>query len=132
MPELKLNLTEAESLKPIDDGTYPAVVAAFSEVQQGPKAQYVMATLVISEGDHEGRKFYTNLPVEGKGAGIFVDFINKVTGSDFDVDDHEALEVNTDDLVGAPCGILLKQEEYPKGSGDFRSGVKKVLRPLDE
>ena len=128
MPELKLNLTEATSLKPIDDGVYPAVVHAFSEIQQGPKAQYVMATLIISEGDHEGRKFYTNLVTEGSGAGIFVDFINTVTGQDYDVDDLEALNVDTDDLIGAACGILLKQEEYPKGSGDFRSTCKKVLR----
>ena len=128
MPELTLNLSEAESLKPIPDGTYPAIVKGFSDVQAGPKAKYISAILEISEGDFEGRKFYNNLPIEGKGAGIFVDFINKVTGSEYDVDDHEALEVDTDDLIGAPCGIVLKQEEYPEGSGDFRSQVKRVLR----
>lgn len=128
MPELNLNLTEAESLKPVEDGTYPATVFGFSEVQQGPKARYITATLQISEGPSEGRKFYTNLPIEGKGAGIFVDFINKVSGSEYDVDDYDSLSVDTDDLIGAPCGLVLKQEEYPEGSGDMRSQVKKILR----
>lgn len=128
MPELTLNLTEAESLKPIPDGTYPGVVHAFGDVTAGPKAKYISAILKISEGEHEGRKFYVNLPIEGKGAGIFVDFINKITGNNYDVDDHEALEVDTDDLIGSPCGMVLKQEEYPEGSGDFRSQVKRTLK----
>ena len=129
MPELTLNLSEAESLKPIPDGTYPGVVAGFGDVTAGPKAKYIPAIVKIAEGDHEGRKFYVNLPIEGKGAGIFVTFINNITGNDFDVDDHEALEVDTDDLVGATCGLVMKQEEYPEGSGDFRSQVKRVLKP---
>ena len=127
MPELTLNLTEAESLKPIPDGTYPGVVHAFGDVTAGPKAKYISAILKISDE----RVLATPakaLPIEGKGAGIFVDFINKITGNNYDVDDHEALEVDTDDLIGSPCGMVLKQEEYPEGSGDFRSQVKRTLK----
>lgn len=127
MPELRLNLTEAVSLKPVEDGTYPGEIVGFGEVKQGGKAKYIPAILQISEGEHEGRKFYQNLPVEGKGAGIMVDFINKATGSSFDVDDHEALDVDTDDLIGCAVGMVIKQEEYPEGSGDFRSQIKRVL-----
>jgi hypothetical protein len=127
MPELRLNLTEAESLKPVADGTYPGEIVGFGQVTQGPKAKYIGAIIKISEGEHEGRKFYLNLPVEGKGAGIMVDFINKATGSTFDVDDHDALDVDTDDLIGCPVGMVIKQEEYPEGSGDFRSQIKRIL-----
>jgi len=127
MPSLTLNLTEAESLKPIPDGTYPARIQGFGDVTQGPKSKYIPAILEISEGEFEGRKFYNNLPLEGKGAGITIAFINTVTGSDFDVDDLDALDIDTDDLIGEECGIILKQEEYPEGSGDMRSQIKRVV-----
>jgi hypothetical protein len=127
MPALKLNLTEAESLKPVEDGTYPGTVIEISGVKKGPKASYVSATIEVSEGLEKPRKFYTNLPIEGKGAGIFVDFINKALDEEFDVDDLDDLEVDVDDLIGAEVGVVLKQEEYPEGSGDFRSQIKRIL-----
>jgi hypothetical protein len=127
MPILKLDLSEAQSLKPIPEDTYPATVSDISGVQEGPKAKYIAAELKISEGDYEGRKFYVNLPIHGKGAGIFADFINKCLGTEYDVDDLEELEIDTDDLLGAEVGIMVKDEEYPEGSGDFRSKVSKVL-----
>lgn len=128
MPELKLNLSEAQSLKPIPDDTYPGVVKDFSGIESGPKAKYITATLEISEGEFAGRKFYNNLPIEGKGAGIFVDFINKCLDTDYDVDDLEELDLDTDDLLGAEVGMVIKQEEYPEGSGDFRSQIKRILK----
>jgi len=124
MPSINLNLTEAESLKPIEEGAYPATVLEVGEVTQGPKAQYVSVKVAISDGEYEGRNFYNNLPIEGKGAGIFIDFINKVLGMDYDVDDMEDLAFDTDELVGGELIINIKNEEYPKGSGDIRSGIK--------
>lgn len=128
MPSINLNLTEAESLKPIEEGAYPATVLEVGEVTQGPKAQYVSVKVAISDGEYEGRNFYNNLPIEGKGAGIFIDFINKVLGMDYDVDDMEDLAFDTDELVGGELIINIKNEEYPKGSGDIRSGIKSTAR----
>jgi hypothetical protein len=128
MPVVNLNLTEAESLKPIPEDAYPAAVMECGELAEGPKAHYIPAKVQISEGEHEGRTFYVNLPIEGKGAGIFVDFINKCLGMDYDVDDLEDLAFDTDELVGAEIIINIKNEEYPKGSGDIRSGVKSTAR----
>lgn len=128
MPSINLNLTEAESLKPIEEGAYPATVLEVGEVTQGPKAQYVSVKVAISDGEYEGRNFYNNLPIEGKGAGIFVDFINKVLGMDYDVDDMEDLAFDTDELIGGELIINIKNEEYPKGSGDIRSGIKSTAR----
>jgi hypothetical protein len=128
MPSINLNLTEAESLKPIEEGAYPATVLEVGEVTQGPKAQYVSVKLSISDGEYEGRTFYNNLPIEGKGAGIFVDFINKCLDLDYDVDDMEDLAFDTDELIGAELTINIKNEEYPKGSGDIRSGIKSTAR----
>jgi hypothetical protein len=128
MPSINLNLSEAESLKPIEEGAYPATVMEVGEVTEGPKAHYVPVKVAISEGENEGRNFYVNLPIEGKGAGIFVDFINKCLDLDYDVDDMEDLAFDTDELIGAELTINIKNEEYPKGSGDIRSGVKSTAR----
>jgi len=128
MPSINLNLSEAESLKPIEEGPYPATVMEVGEVTEGPKAHYVPVKVAVSEGENEGRNFYVNLPIEGKGAGIFIDFINKVLGMDYDVDDMEDLAFDTDELVGGELIINIKNEEYPKGSGDIRSGVKSTAR----
>lgn len=128
MPKIRVDTREAESLKPIEEGAYPAEVVEIGEVAEGPKAHYLPVKLKITEGDHEGRTFFQNLPIEGKGAGILVDFINKATGSDHDVDDLDELDFDTDDLIGAAVIINIKNEEYPKGSGDIRSGIKSIAR----
>lgn len=128
MPKINLNLSEAESLKPIPEDAYPAEVVEVGSVTEGPKAHYLPIKLSITSGDYEGRTFYQNLPIEGKGAGIFVDFINKCLGTDFDVDDMDEMAFDTDDLMGAEVIINIKNDEYPKGSGDMRSGIKSVAR----
>lgn len=128
MPQVNLSLTEAESLKPIPEDAYTATVVEVGEVKSGPKAHYVPVKLQISEGEHEGRSFYQNLPIEGKGAGIFISFINTALGLDYDVDDMEELAFDTDELVGAEVNINIKNEEYPEGSGDIRSGIKSVTK----
>ncbi len=131
MPQVNLSLKDAISLKPIDEDTYPATVMECGDVAEGPKAHYVPVKLAISEGEHEGRTFINNLPIEGAGAGIFVDFINKVMGTDHDVDDMDELAFDTDDLIGGELMIIIKNEEYPKGSGDIRSGIKSTARKTD-
>ena len=127
MPIFQLDLSDAQSLKPIPDDTYPAEVKEINGPHQGDKAMYATAIIAISDGDFEGRKFYHNMPVEGQGAGIFIDFVNKVQGTDYDVDDMEELEVDPEDLVGASIAIVTKTEEYPKDSGEMRSSIKKLL-----
>jgi hypothetical protein len=127
-PVVRVDAREAESLKPIPEGPYPMEVIEVSAPVEGPKANYIPVKLKINEGDHEGRTFYQNLPIDGKGAGIFIDFVNKATGSEYDVDDMDELEFDTDDLIGAEVIGNIKNEEYPKGSGDIRSGIKSIAR----
>lgn len=127
MPAITLNLSEAQSLKPIPEDTYPGTVKEVLAVTEGPKANYLPVVIEIAEGEYEGRTFYLNLPIEGKGAGIFVDFINKIMGTDHDVDDLDDLDIDTDDFLGAEIGIVIKNEEYPEGSGEIRSGIKRTV-----
>ncbi len=124
MPRLSINLTEAESLKPIPEDVYPADITECRDVEEGPKAHYIPVKVTISGGEHEGRSFIINAPIEGKGAGILVNLINRALGMDYDVDDLDDLDFDTDELIGAPLKINIKNEEYPEGSGEMRSGVK--------
>lgn len=127
-PKLNLNLQDAVDFTPLDDGEYPVVVAEFSDVQTGPKSNYITATLEVEEGhENAGRRLWMNLPIMGKGAGIFVDFINKCTGENYKVSDLDELEIDTDELVGSTLTAIVKQEEYPEGSGDMRAQLQSIL-----
>lgn len=128
MPRVSIDLTEAQSRKPIPDDTYPAEIKQWEGPTKGPKSTYLTAILEITEGEHAGRKFYHNLPITGAGAGIFADFYSKATGEEVDVDDMEQMDVDTDDLIGVAIGITTKQEEYPEGSGEMQSKIVKVLK----
>jgi hypothetical protein len=127
--KLHLNLSEATDFSPLPDDTYPATLSDLGEPQKGPKATYVRATFTISEGEFAGRKFFSNYMLDGAAAGMFVDLINKLTGSNYTIEEfrQEGLEVDPADLIDAPCAIVLKQSEYPEGSGEMRSEVKSVL-----
>ncbi len=128
-PVISLNLQEAISLKPIEEGPYTATVQECGAVISGPKAHYVPVEVMITDGsDAEGRKFTNRLPIEGPGAGMFIDFVNKCLNLEMDVDDMEELDFDTDDLIGAEVIINIKNEEYPEGSGDFRSNIKSTSR----
>ena len=98
-------------------------------MKEGPNSHYIPITLEIEEGHPlAGKKFFNNLPIDGKGSGIFISFINKALGEDYDVDDMDDLDFDTDDLEGARVQVVSKQEEYPPDSGDFQSRVSRILR----
>lgn len=126
MPRLNVNLKEAESRKALPDDTYLCKVLSISGVKKGPKANYVEVVFDVVDGEFEGRKIYHNLMVSGKGAGMFVEFWNKLMGTEYDVDDLEDLDIDTDEVVGQECRILTKQEEYPAASGEWNHKVQRI------
>ena len=131
MPRLTIDVSEAQSFDPVEDDLYLCEITAISEVKQGQKARYLTAEMTIEHGMQTeeafaGRKLFTNLPIEGAGAGIFTSFWERATGEELDLEDDE-LDIDTDDLVGEKIAVQTKQEEYPPNSGEFRSQVKKVL-----
>lgn len=132
LSKLRINLSEAQDFSPIPDDTYPARVAELRDVEQGPKASYIPIVFEITEGEFAGRKFFQNYMVDGKAAGMFIDLINKLLDTDYTVEElrDEGLELDPEDLIGAECGIVTKQEEYPEGSGEMRSQIKTVVKAV--
>lgn len=128
MPRVTLNLKDAQSRKPIPDDTYLLDIKAFSKLQSGPKAHYLTVTTEIAEGEFAGRKFFDNLPVEGPGAAIFCDFLSKATGNEYNVDELDELDLDTDEIIGLQIAAVVKAEEYPEGSGEFNSKVKRWMK----
>lgn len=132
MGRLKVRVNEAQSRKPVPDDTYPATITDLQDEREGPNASYVPVEFTISEGPHAGRKFYSNFMTSGKAAGMFVELINKVLGTSYDVDEmrasgQEELDVDPNDMIGASVAVVMKQEEYPEGSGEYKSQIKSVL-----
>jgi len=132
MPELNINLSDAIEFIELEDGTYPCTVTEISEVKHGEKSSYVTATLVVNEGEERaGARCWQNLPIDGKGAGILITFINAALGTDYSVSDlrDEGFSVDTDELIGCEVNVVIKQHEYPEGSGEMKAQVHKVLAP---
>lgn len=125
MPRLTLDLTEAQVFEPIPEGLYDATISDVSEPQRGPKSAYVRVEFTISDGPHEGRKIWRNYPIEGRGAGFFIDLANKAVGAELSPGDM--VDFDTDDLVGAEVRILVSQTEFPEGSGEFRNEVARLV-----
>lgn len=125
MPRIDLDLSDVKDFAPIPDDTYPATINEISEVKQGPKSKYVTATFEINDGEFAGRKLFRNYPISGAGAGFFTEMVNKATG--VELSPGELTSYDTDDLIGAHLQIVVKGEEYPEGSGEFRPQVDKIL-----
>jgi hypothetical protein len=123
MPRLNIDLTDAQSNKPIDVGVYEFELESVSEAKAGAKSQYVTFIWNCVEEPFVGRKIYDNRPITGKGAGLFADAYSKLTGEDIDVDDLAELDVDTDDLLGNRVLITVEHEEY---QGETQHRVKKL------
>ena len=129
-PVVGLSLDEAVEFTELEDGAYPVTISEFSEVKKGGKSSYITATLIIADGhERAGARCWQNLPINGRGAGIFVNFLNAATGDEMTVAQYkeDGLEVDTDDLIGSELTAIIKQEEYPEGSGTMRAQVKQIL-----
>jgi hypothetical protein len=128
MPEVRMSLADAVSFKPLPEDTYDVEII---EVQ-GPTTSdggttYITPVLEVSDGDHQGRRLFHNVMLDGKGAGMGAEFLSKALGEDIDVDAMDEFAFDTDDLIGVQLRAVVVQREYPQGSGEFRNEVRKIL-----
>ena len=122
MPEIELDLAEAQAFGPMEEGPYDVVVTDVSEVREGPKAKYIAITFDVVGGEHEGRKLWNNYMVTGKAAGMFGEFWLKCTGEELSI--GEGHNVNTDDLIDSELTAIVAMEEY---EGVSRPVIKRIL-----
>jgi predicted P-loop ATPase len=125
MPRVTIDLSEAQSRKPIPEDTYRMKVSDITGPHKGPKSRYMTVVLEIIEGEHTGRKFYHNLMITGKAAGMFAEFLSKLTGQEIDVDELENMDIDTDDYLGMEIGAAVQDAEY---EGETKSEIKKFLK----
>jgi hypothetical protein len=129
-PIIKVDLTEAQSRKPLPIDDYAFEILEVEGPKEGANSHYITIILSVIDGEFEGRKVYHNLPISGKGAGIFADFYARVTGEEIDVDNEESLEFDPDDLLGKQFEGTITHEEYPEGSGEMQHRLNKVLQAI--
>lgn len=136
MPRIQLDAKDAVLFGNVDPDRYLVEIVDVSDVKVGQQkgTRYVEVKAEIVEGAETGAKFagqnlWRNCPVEGKGAGMFIDLWNKAH-----VDDESAqlevgdeIDVDTDELIGRQVCFVTKDREYPPDSGEFRSEVDRVV-----
>ena len=122
MPLLDLDLTDAQDFSLIDEGGYDAEVSGVSDTEQGPKAKFIIITYTITEEPYAGRELDRRYPVEGAGAGFLLEIWNKLTGEELTI--GEMSQIDTDDLIGVACKIIVGHREY---EDETYNDVKKVL-----
>lgn len=126
MPRLEIDASDVEDFSAIPAETYSAKVEEISDVQQGPKAQYISVQFVVTDGEFINRKLWRNYVIEGAGLFGLVDLVNTLLGAGT-LEAGSVGELDTDDLLGQPCNILVSEYEYPEDSGEMRNDIKKVL-----
>lgn len=125
MPRVSVSVKDAQTFEPVPDDMYPATVHKIEGPIKGPNSNYLKVQFKVSEGEHEGRIFFRNFPVDGKGAGFFVEFWELATGEQIELGpDAPDLDVDTDDALGAAIGIVTKQSEY---EGKTRSEIDSLV-----
>lgn len=123
MPRINLDASDVQSFEQISGGTYEAKIAEVQAVKQGEKAQYVPVVFEITDGEHMGRKLWRNYTIEGPGLGFFIRDVNKILGPGT-LEAGEITEFDTDDLLEAPCRIVVEEDEY---NGEPTNNVTRVL-----
>lgn len=126
MPRINVSLKDAEARQPLPDDTYECKVLEINP-KQGSKSAYLQVIYEVVDGEHEGRKIYDNVMIEGAAAWQFCDWWEALTGTTLDVDDLDEFDFDTDDVVGEALGITTEQEEYPEGSGRYNHKAAKYL-----
>lgn len=133
MPDFNVNLDTSEAQTfDVEPGVYDAVVADFQPddegniVRRGDKSRYVTVVYEITEaGEAQGNKVFDNLMLEGKGAGMFVDFWRKTVGEELPTgDEGGSLGLDLSMALQSPVTIQVGEREH---EGRTYPNVEKVL-----
>lgn len=129
---MKVNFADTKTFNndPIPAQTYKVIVSDGEMKEAGPNAknpgsEYIRWELTVSEGEYQGRKVFLNTTLVEAGLSGLKSLL-EATGK-FDVDGDLNFEI--DDVVNSEVLAVVKQKEYPVGSGDKVNEVKRI-KPL--
>lgn len=141
MPRVQMTGKQSEGWQPLPKGTHifqiDAMTEGASKGTQNP--QYKMEMHVVG-GDHDGKKATDFMPMSEKAIWRWVDLLD-ATGigeitelQEIDAETGKpkiAVDVDTDELVGAMFKADVTVEEYPKDSGKMQNRFNQI-RPVQD
>lgn len=141
MPRVQMQGKQSEGWQPLPKGTYIFQIDAMTEStsKNTQNAQFKME-MHVAGGDHDGKKATDFLPMSDKAIWRWVDLLD-ATGigeitelQEIDPESGKpkiAIDVDTDELVGAMFKADVTLEEYPKDSGKMQNRFNQI-RPVQD
>lgn len=120
MASFNLNFSNIQSREPLPEGIYSTVVEKI-EITPAKTSGNPMwkVTLKVTDEEFAGRKLFTNLVLAENCLWKLKEFLAAIG-----VDADDAVDGDTEDLIGAECQVKVTQREY---QGDIQNEVKKFL-----
>lgn len=130
MPPLKVNFSDVQTsnFDPLPAGTYVCNVTNYEmreagEQAKNPGSPYINWEFTVIKGEFDNRKLWSNtslLPQALFSLKGLMEASGRYSREQLDGD----LEFDPDDLVSATVKVVVRQREYPPGSGDMTNDVK--------
>lgn len=125
MPRTTIDTTEAKSFEAVEPGVYPMTIGQVDISKSKEKGEPMMVVHYKFDDpqlDQKAGSVMRNYMLAGKGAGFARELIKAVTGEDIPVGGH--FDFDTDDLVGRPVLVTIKNKEY---EGRLQNDAEKVV-----
>lgn len=128
MTKYRVNFSEVEDFEPIPSGVYKLVATDFEE-REGPAAPYIAYTFEVDEGEHSGRKLWTNLSMSPKAAFKVKEFCIAMGEDPSTLTDD--FEFDPEVYLGVQCRALVVQEKF-EGKTNNKIDQFLTLEPTPE
>lgn len=127
MATLNFTGVKTQSFDPLPNGRYEATVFDIEEqeVKNGKNAGAPMwaVQFSINGGPHDNRRVFRNFTLIPESLWALKNFLVAL-GIDSSALEGE-VDIDTEDLIGLPCQIVVRQREY---EGQIQNDVKQVMK----
>lgn len=117
-----------DTFEPIESGEYPATLTGVKYVDKTPtsKGDYIKLEFTIGEGEHEGRKQWTNCSLQPQSLWVYKKYMIAL-GTDPELFDTEFdVEEEAQNHIGDECTIVVGVEPDNRNADVMRNVVKDV------
>ena len=123
MPQVRVDLSEAPEIKLVPVGEYPIVIQAVELKPATTGTPMLVMELGITQGEYAESKLFDRVMLTGKGAWRTRQMLESTLGPV----EGEAMDFDTDDLIGCEAIVKVSHEIYKEedgGDGEPRAKVK--------